>query len=92
MNRRFLLGLSGGALVAAVIVAVPFVVPTGGLRGEIEQRVSQATGRAFKIEGDLAFTLFPTLGLTAHSVTLANMPGGRARNLAEIDVCASASN
>ena len=86
MNRRILLGFAGAALVTAAVVAVPYVVPTGGLRGEIEQRVSQATGRAFRIEGDLDFTLFPTLGLAAHRVTLANMPGGHARNLAEIDV------
>ncbi|MEI9989011.1 MAG: AsmA family protein [Rhizomicrobium sp.] len=88
MNRRFLLIFLGGlaALVAVAVAAVPFVVPTGAVRGEIEQRVSQATGRAFKIEGGLAFTLFPALGFTAHHVTLANMPGGRAPHLAEIDV------
>ncbi len=88
MNRRFLLGLLGGvaALVVLAIAAVPFLVPTGGLRSEIEQRVTAATGRTFKIEGGLSFTLFPTLGLVAHRVTLANMPGGRARNLLAIDV------
>ena len=88
MNRRILLGFLGGlaALVALAVVAVPFVVPTGAVRSRIERQVSRATGRTFKIEGGLAFTLLPTLGLTAHRVTLANMPGGRARNLAQIDV------
>ncbi|MEJ0024729.1 MAG: AsmA family protein [Rhizomicrobium sp.] len=88
MNRRILLSFLGGlaVLIVLAVLAVPFVVPTGTLRDQIEQRVSQATGRAFRIEGDLAFSLFPTLGLTAHRVTLANMPGGRAPHLAEIDV------
>jgi len=88
MNRRILLGFLGGlaALVVLAAVAVPLLVPTGAMRGQIERQVSRATGRSFKIEGDLAFSLFPTLGLTAHRVTLANMIGGHARNLAEIDV------
>jgi AsmA protein len=86
MNRRILIGLLAGlAVVIAAIVAVPFVVPTAALRGEIERRVTAQTGRNFRINGDLAFTVFPTLGLAAHDVTLANAPGGHARAMVEVE-------
>ena len=87
MNRRLLLGLiSGGvALLAALAAAVPLLAPTERLHREIETRVTQATGRAFRINGALAFSLFPSLGLDARDVTLANVPGGHARDMVRMD-------
>ncbi|MEI9997358.1 MAG: AsmA family protein [Rhizomicrobium sp.] len=86
MNRKHLFALASGAvLVVAAVAAAPLLVPTGGLRGEIESRVGRATGRAFNIHGTLAFTLFPDLGLTARDVTLANAPGGHAPDLVHMD-------
>ena len=86
MNRKLLYGLIGGgvALLAALVAAVPLLVPTTSLKGEIESRVSAATGRAFRIHGALTFSLFPSIGLDARDVTLANAPGGRARDMARI--------
>jgi AsmA protein len=87
MNRKLLTGLIGGgvALLAAAILAVPLLVPTTSVRGEIERRVAQATGRAFRIDGALTFSLFPNLGLDARDVTLANVPGGHARDLVRME-------
>ncbi len=87
MNRRLLYGLIGGAvtLLVAIAVAVPLLVPTTSVRGEIERRVAEATGRAFKINGALTVSLFPSLGLDARDVTLANGPGGHARDMVRMD-------
>ncbi|HEY0299854.1 MAG TPA: AsmA family protein, partial [Rhizomicrobium sp.] len=86
MNRKLLYGLTGGgaALLVAFVVAVPLLVPTASLRGEIEHRVSQATGRAFRIHGALSVSLFPSVGLEAHDVTLSNRPGGKARDMVRV--------
>ena len=86
MNRRLLFGLIGGAvaLLVAGTAAVPLLVPTTSLKGEIERRVSQATGRALRIHGALTVSLFPSIGLDARDVTLANAPGGRARDMVRI--------
>ena len=86
MNRKLLYGLIGGgvALLAALVVAVPLLVPTTSLKSEIESRVSQATGRAFRIHGALTVTLFPSVSLDASDVTLANAPGGKAPDMVRI--------
>ncbi len=83
MNRKLLFGLVAGgvALFAAAIAVAPMMVPTASLRGEIESRVTQATGRAFRIHGALNVSLFPSFGLDAQDVTLANAPGGHAPDL-----------
>ncbi len=87
MKRKLLYGLIGGgvALLAAAILAVPLLAPTTSVRGEIERRVAQATGRAFRINGALTFSIFPNLGLDARDVTLANVPGGHARDLVRME-------
>lgn len=77
-----------GALVVFVLI-LPFLVPMGAYRGQIENAAEQATGRTLKIEGPLRLMIFPHLGLRAHNVTFANMPGGRASAMAsagEIDL------
>lgn len=87
MNRKLLYGsIAGGValLIAAAVLIVPLLLPTTSLRGEIENRVSAATGRAFKIHGDFSVSIFPSVALDARDVTLANAPGGKARDMARI--------
>jgi AsmA protein len=86
MNRRLLIGLTAILAVVALGAAlVPLAVPIEALRGEIERRVSAATGRGFHIRGALRFSVYPTIGLTAEDVTLDNAPGGKAKALAAIE-------
>lgn len=66
------------ALVAALIVAaltVALLVPwrVNFLRGWAEQRVEDATGRAFRIEGDVWWRWIP-MRLDAHQLRFANPP------------------
>ncbi|HEY4943093.1 MAG TPA: AsmA family protein [Rhizomicrobium sp.] len=86
MERRTLYGLIGGgvALVVAAVAAVPLLAPTTAVRAQIETEVGHATGRAFKINGAFSFSLFPALGFDARDVTLANVPGGRARAMVRV--------
>ena len=89
MNRRLLFGLIAGgvviALLAAAYLSLPLLLSTVSLKGEIEARVAHATGRTFRIHGPLTITLFPSLGVTARDVALANAPGGAAKDMVHID-------
>jgi AsmA protein len=79
--------ITAGAVVATLFVLVlvlPFLVPMDAYRGRIENAATSATGRTLAIKGPLRLMLFPHLGLRAHSVTLANVPGGRATALAQV--------
>lgn len=76
---------SAAALLLALVLILPRLVPVDALRGQIESRVSDATGRAFRIHGALGLTLFPSIGLDARDVTLANAPGGKAADMVRID-------
>jgi len=69
--------IAAGAAALLVLVA-PFVIPVDSYRGRIESAAATATGRVFKIDGPLRLTFFPRFGVRAKSVTLANVPGGRA--------------
>ena len=84
LPRSGLIAAAGAALVLALVALLPPLLPTASLRGEIERRVTSATGRAFKINGPLAFSLFPSVGLRAEDVTLANAEGGRAPYIVRI--------
>jgi AsmA protein len=75
MNRKLRYGLTGAAVAAALLAALPFVLPASLYKEPIERSVTSATGRGFTIAGPLHFTLFPTLGLSARDVALANPAG-----------------
>lgn len=75
MNRKLRYGLAGAAAAAALLAALPFVLPASVYKEPIERSVTNATGRGFTIAGPLHFTLFPALGLSAGKVALANPQG-----------------
>jgi AsmA protein len=73
-------------LVLAVTVALlPFVIPVDAYRSRIEQIATNATGHALHIKGDLRLTVFPSLGIQADNVTLANVEGGKNPSLASMN-------
>ena len=84
MNKYFRTGLIAAAALVAVILVLPFLVPTGVYRDRIESAAAHATGRALHIEGPLRLMLFPQFGLRAEKVTFANMPGGHAAAMASV--------
>jgi len=86
MNRSLRLGLIAAAVLVAVglaAMALPFLVSMSTYKTEIEAAATHATGRALRIEGPMRIAFFPSPGIDAQNVTLANVPGGRAAHLAE---------
>jgi len=71
-------GLTAGAAIVALGLALPFLIPADAYKTQIEAAVGRATGRPFTIRGALHFTLFPVPGVQADDVALANMPHGHA--------------
>ena len=59
MNKTLRNSLIGVAAVVAIVLALPFLVPTSVYRDRIESAASQATGRALHIDGPLRLMLFP---------------------------------
>lgn len=84
MNRILRNSLIGAGAVVVLVAAAPFVIPVDTYRGRIETAAAGATGRAFKIDGPLRLTIFPRFGVRAKDVTLANVPGGRARAMVAV--------
>jgi len=78
--KRLLKWLLGGAallvgLVAVAALGLVLLVDPNDYRQEIAAKVSQQTGREFRIEGDIAFSFFPWLGFEFGAMELGNAPG-----------------
>jgi len=68
----------GGALIVLVVAAllvIPMFVDIQKYKPEIENTVSEATGRPFTIDGELSLYLFPWAGLSFSDLHLGNPPG-----------------
>ncbi|MBV9330864.1 MAG: AsmA family protein [Alphaproteobacteria bacterium] len=85
MNRALHLGWIAPLGIVAVILLLPFLIPMSAYRGPIQGRASSATGRSVTIHGPLRLSIFPVLGLRAEQVSVANIPGGAHRELANAD-------
>lgn len=75
------------ATLAVVVVAgvvVPFLIPAGTWKSQIEERVSAATGRELTIAGPVHLSLLPAVAFVANDVTLANAPGARDRDMVSV--------
>jgi AsmA protein len=84
MNKALRNTLIAIVTIVAIVLVLPFVVPTDAYRDRIETATAHATGRALRIEGPLRLMLFPQFGLKAEKVTFANMPGGHASAMASV--------
>ncbi len=83
-----LIGIIISSLVALLLVAVlaiPVLFNPNDYRAEIEQLVSDATGRDLSINDDIELSLFPWIGITTGHVTLANAAAFGAGQFASID-------
>ena len=67
---------SGGLLALLVIAALILtqLVDPNLYRGPIERQVTAATGRAFRLQGDIDLTFFPWLSLTTGPAALSSPP------------------
>jgi AsmA protein len=62
-------------LLAAGVVALPFVVPPEVITDQIVRVTKQQTGRDLTLGGDTSFSLFPDLAVSMNDITISNPPG-----------------
>jgi AsmA protein len=82
------LGITLAVLVGLVVVAVlvlVFVFDPNQYKGQIIQIVKDKTGRELKIEKKIGWSFFPSLGIEAGGLELANAPGFGKEPFAKID-------
>lgn len=75
-------------LVLLVVGAVAYVlvaVDPNDYKDQIAEAVREQTGRTLSFDGDLAFTLFPWIGLETGGLALSNAEGFTAETFAKVD-------
>lgn len=82
------IGITVGALIVLVIallLIVPLVVDVNKYKSQIESMVTQRTGRAFSIGGDMDLTIFPWIGFALSDVHLGNPQGFTGKDFVSVD-------
>lgn len=82
-KRRFVLGAI--VTVLAIAACLPFLVSAAPFRGVIEAAATRAIGRDVRITGDMGFTFYPEVGISARDVRMANMPGVRHPEMVSVE-------
>ncbi len=71
-------------IVLAVIIA-PMVIDLGKYKPQIENQITKATGRPFKLGGKLEPSVFPWVGVALSDLHLGNPSGYKAQDFVAID-------
>jgi len=85
MKKLFKILLALIVIVIATVVVITLVVDPNDYKAEIQAQAKQALNRDLVIEGDLSWTLFPTLGVTTGKVRIENPQGFNRKNLLSVD-------
>ena len=83
--RKFLIGF--GAVVAFLVVAAliaPSFINWNDYKREIAAEARKATGRDLTIDGDLDFSILPSLRLTVQNARFANIEGGSSPDMVKL--------
>lgn len=74
---KFIIKSLFGLILLAVVAlaALPLVLNPNDFKPQITEKIEQATGRSFAMDGDIGLTYFPWLGLELNRVKLGNAPG-----------------
>ena len=83
MRKYVIVGLVPVVLVA-VAAAGLLLMPLESFRAPVEKAVSKGLGRGVHIAGPLHISLYPEIGLSAGDVSIANVPGGEAKEFAHV--------
>lgn len=85
MKKVFIgLGIVVVLLIAAAFI-VPSLIPLDTYKAEIATQVEEATGRKFKIDGDMSLSILPRLVIEAEKVSLANAKGAKTPNMMQLN-------
>ena len=72
-------------LLVVLAVALLFIVDPNDYKGQIASKVEEQTGRTLSIEGDMALSVFPWLGLEIGRTQLSNAEGFGDEPMARMD-------
>ena len=72
-------------LLVVLAVALLFIVDPNDYKGQIASKVEEKTGRTLSIEGDMALSVFPWLGLEIGRTQLSNAEGFGDEPMARMD-------
>src|SRR4029077_9859678 len=73
------------AVLVAIALALPFMLPVGVYKDQIIAQARQATGRELKIDGALSISFFPSFGVELNGVHFANAAGAHDADMATIE-------
>ncbi|NIS61158.1 MAG: AsmA family protein [Proteobacteria bacterium] len=72
-------------LIVALLLIIPQFVDINKYKPRIEGMVSEATGRAFSIGGDIDLSLFPWVGVSLSDVHLGNAKGFKEKDFVSVE-------
>ncbi|MEN6542016.1 AsmA family protein [Parvibaculum sp.] len=84
MSRLIAIIVGIVVLLAAVIVAVPMLVPADVYKQRIVSLVKAQTGRDLSIGGNVGFSFFPRLAVKVENVSISNAPWAKDRDMASM--------
>jgi AsmA protein len=84
MKTRTRIVIGAAVLVVAGLVSVPFLLPLDTYRAPIEAAATKALGREVHIKGPMHLTLYPEIGVSLSSVSVANVAGARDADMASV--------
>jgi len=89
MNKavKWILALAGItiALLVIAVIVLPMVLDVEKYKPQIEQRVTKATGRTFKLGGDLKPSFFPWIGVRLSDLHLGNPSGFKEKDFVSVE-------
>ena len=72
------------ALIAAIVVLAPKLIPVSQFKGAIEDAAGTSLGRDVAINGEINFQLFPSIAFTADDVVISNPDGFEGQYFAKV--------
>src|SRR3954468_4061450 len=82
-RKLLIIGAIPVVLIVAVL-AILLMMPLDSFRAPAAKAVSRALGRDVHIAGAMHISLYPEIGLSAGDVSIANVPGGDAKEFAHV--------
>ncbi len=85
MNRIVFILIALAALLLAVLLFLPGLIPVAAFKGRIETQASQALGREVTIGDNLSFRIFPRTAFHVEDLVIANAEGFEGDYLARVE-------
>lgn len=84
MKRLAFILVAAVAVVIAILLIAPWVIPVSAYKGRIETAASEAMGREVTIGDNLSFRIFPRTAFHVEDLVIANAEGFEGEHLARV--------